>query len=403
MARFKYTGRDRKGKRTGTLNAESKRDAIDKLREDGIRVLEMTEIPETALTKEISFGNPVRLQHMVIYLRQFATLIKAGVTLVDATGILAEQTESKGLKKALIDIESELKTGKPFSDSAQKHKKVFPPMFINLVKAGEAGGNMEETLERLAIFFEKQHQTRQKVKSALSYPTVIGIIAIAVVIFLLTSVVPTFVSMFDDMGAELPAVTKFVLNASEFMQKFWWLVILIFIAFAFGFISLRQNPKTRYYLDYAALRMPIFGKMQQKAALARLTRTLSSLFASGVPILQALAVCEKVVENDVIAKVIRASRDELEKGKSMTGPMKEHWAFPPLVTQMIAIGEGTGALDAMLTKVAIFYEQEVENTAEQLKALIEPLMIVFLAGIVGVIVLSIMMPMFDMFQNVDKL
>jgi type IV pilus assembly protein PilC len=403
MARFKYTGRDRKGKRTGTLNAESKRDAIEKLREDGIRVLEMAEIPETALTKDISFGNPVKLQHMVIYLRQFATLIKAGVTIVDATGILAQQTESKGLKKALLDIENELKMGKSFSDSAQRHKKVFSSMFINLIKAGEAGGNMEETLERLAIFVEKQHQTRQKVKSALSYPTVIGIIAIAVVIFLLTSVVPTFVSMFDDMGAELPAVTQFVLNASEFMQKFWWFVILLFIAIGFGFVGLRRNSKTRYYLDYAALRMPIFGKMQQKAALARLTRTLSSLFTSGVPILQALAVCEKIVENDVIARVVRASRDDLEKGKSMTGPMKEHWAFPPLVTQMIAIGEGTGALDAMLTKVAVFYEQEVENTAEQLKALIEPLMIVFLAGIVGVIVLSIMMPMFDMFQNVDKM
>lgn len=403
MARFKYSGRDRKGKRTGMINADSKRDAIEKLREDGIRVLEMTEVAETALTKDISFGNPVKLQHMVIYLRQFATLIKAGVTLVDATGILAQQTESKGLKKALLDIEEQLRMGKPFSESAAKHKKVFSPMFINLIKAGEAGGNMEETLERLAVFFEKQHQTRQKVKSALSYPIVIGIIAIGVVIFLLTSVVPTFVSMFDDMGAELPAVTKFVLNASEFMQKFWWLVILIVVGLIFGFVGLKKNPKTSYYLDLVALRMPIFGKMQQKAALALLTRTLSSLFTSGVPILQALSVVEKVVGNDVISKVVRASREELEKGKSLTGPMKEHWAFPPLVTQMIAIGEETGSLDAMLTKVAEFYEKEVENTADQLKALIEPLMIVFLASIVGVIVLSIMMPMFDMFQNVDKL
>ncbi len=344
MARFKYSGRDRKGKRTGMINADSKRDAIEKLREDGIRVLEMTEVAETTLTKDISFGNPVKLQHMVIYLRQFATLIKAGVTLVDATGILAEQTESKGLKKALTDIEEQLRMGKPYSEAAEKHKKVFTPMFINLIKAGEAGGNMEETLERLAVFFEKQHTTRQKVKSALSYPIVIGIIAIAVVIFLLTSVVPTFVSMFDDMGAELPAVTQFVLNASEFMQKFWWLVILIAVGFSFGFVGIKKNPKMRYYLDLVALRMPIFGKMQQKAALALLTRTLSSLFTSGVPILQALSVVEKVVGNDVIARVVRASREELEKGKSLTGPMKAHWAFPPLVTQMISIGEGTGSL-----------------------------------------------------------
>lgn len=403
MARYKYTGRDRKGKRTGTLNAPSKREAIEKLRGDGIRVLEMTQVEETALTKDISFGNPVKLQHMVIYLRQFATLIKAGVTIVDATAILAEQTESKALRKALTDIESELRMGRPYSDSAEKHKKVFSSMFINLVRAGEVGGNMEETLERLAVFFEKQHHTRQKVKSALSYPIVIGIIAIGVVIFLLTSVVPTFVTMFADMGADLPKITQFVLNASEFMQKFWYLVLLFFAAIAFGFAALRSNEKTKYYLDYAALKVPVFGKMQQKAALARLTRTLSSLFSSGVPILQALAVVEKVVENEVIAKVVRASREELGRGNSLTLPMVKHWAFPPLVTQMIAIGETTGSLDTMLTKVADFYEQEVENATDQIKALIEPLMIVFLAAIVGVIVLAIMTPMFDMFQHVDQL
>ncbi|MGJ7920544.1 type II secretion system F family protein [Neobacillus sp. LXY-4] len=403
MARFKYSGRDRKGKRTGMINAESKREAIEKLRGDGIRVLEMTEVAETALTKDISFGSPVKLQHLVIYLRQFATLIKAGVTIVDATSILAEQTESKVLKKALLDIESELRMGRPFSEAAEKHKKVFSSMFINLIKAGEAGGNMEDTLERLAVFFEKQHNTRQKVKSAMSYPVAIAIIAVAVVIFLLTSVVPTFVSMFADMGAELPALTKFVLNASEFMQKYWWLVILLIVGIIFGFIGLKRNDKTRYYLDYAILKMPLFGKMQQKAALARLTRTLSSLFSSGVPILQALVVVEKVVENDVIGRVVIASREELGKGNSLTGPMRQHWAFPPLITQMILIGETTGSLDAMLTKVADFYEKEVENSTDALKALIEPVMIVFLAAIVGTIVLSIMMPMFDMFQHVDQM
>ncbi len=200
MGRYKYSGRDLKGKRKGTLNAPSKREAIEKLRGDGIRVVELIEIPETALTKDISFGKPVKLQHLVIYLRQIATLIKAGVTIVDATAILAEQTDSKALKKALIDIESELRMGRSFSASAEKHKKIFSSMFINLIKAGEVGGNMEETLERLAVFFEKQHNTRQKVKSALSYPIVIGVIAISVVIFLLTSVVPTFVTMFADMG-----------------------------------------------------------------------------------------------------------------------------------------------------------------------------------------------------------
>ncbi|MCL6574497.1 MAG: type II secretion system F family protein, partial [Bacillus sp. (in: Bacteria)] len=216
MARYKYEGRDRKGKKQGIVNAASRREAMFKLKDDGIRVIEMTEVPETLMTMDITLGNPVKLQHFVIYLRQFATLLKAGVTIVDATAILAIQTESKGLKKALLDTEQSLREGNPFSEAASKHKKIFSPMFINMVKAGEVSGNMDETLESLAEDFEKQHYTRQKIVSALTYPAVIGILAIAAVIFLLVSVVPTFVTMFADMGADLPAITKFVLAASEF-------------------------------------------------------------------------------------------------------------------------------------------------------------------------------------------
>lgn len=400
MARFKYTGRDRKGKQQGFINAASRREATQKLKEDGIRVLEITEVAESLLTKDISIGSPVKLQHMVIYLRQFSTLLKAGVSVVDSTKILAEQTESKALRKALLDVENDLREGKPLSDASSRHRKIFSPMFINMVRAGEAGGSMDETLERLAVHFEKQHQTRSKIQSALAYPAVVGVIAVAVVIFLLVSVVPTFVDMFADFGGELPAITQFVLNASDFMQKYWWLVLLIGVLFVVVIVALRKNKETKYYLDYFILRVPVFGKMMQKAVLARMTRTLSSLFTSSVPILQAMSIVENVVENEVIAKVVRQSRDSLESGQSITGPMKKHWAFPPLVTQMIAIGEETGSLDAMLGKVADFYETEVENATDQLKSLIEPLMIVVLAGLVGTIVLAIMVPMFEIFNNV---
>ncbi|KOP83608.1 type II secretion system F family protein [Cytobacillus solani] len=400
MARFKYTGRDRKGKLQGVITASSKRDAMQKLGKNGIKVLEMVEVQESILTKEISIGSPVKLEHMVIYLRQFSTLLKAGVSVVDSTNILAAQTESKGLKKALLDIELELREGKPLSDSAAKHRKIFSSMFVNMVRAGEAGGSMDETLERLAIHYEKQHTTRSKIKSALAYPIVVGIIAIAVVIFLLVSVVPTFVDMFADFGGELPAITQFVLNASEFMQRFWWLVILLVGGLIGGIIFIQQNKKTKYYLDYFVLRIPIFGKMMQKAVLARMTRTLSSLFTSSVPILQAMSIVENVVGNEVISRVIRASRDSLERGESLTDPMRKHWAFPPLVTQMIAIGEETGSLDAMLGKVADFYEREVDTSTDRIKSLIEPLMIVVLAGVVGVIVLAIMVPMFEIFNQV---
>lgn len=401
MARFKYTGRNRKGKQQGIITGSSKRDAMQKLGKNGIKVLEMVEVQESILTKEISIGSPVKLEHMVIYLRQFSTLLKAGVSVVDSTNILAAQTESKGLKKALLDIELELREGKPLSDSAAKHKKIFSSMFVNMVRAGEAGGSMDETLERLAIHYEKQHATRSKIKSALAYPIVVGIIAIAVVIFLLVSVVPTFVDMFAEFGGELPAITQFVLNASEFMQRFWWLVILLFGGIIGGTIIIRQYKKTKYYLDYFVLRIPIFGKMLQKAVLARMTRTLSSLFTSSVPILQAMSIVENVVGNEVISRVIRASRDSLERGESLTDPMRKHWAFPPLVTQMIAIGEETGSLDAMLGKVADFYEREVDTSTDRIKSLIEPLMIVVLAGVVGVIVLAIMVPMFEIFNQVD--
>lgn len=401
MARFKYSGRDRRGKKDGTITAASRREAMVKLKEQGIRVIEMTEVPETLMTKELSIGNPVKLQHFVIYLRQFATLIKAGVTVVEATGILAAQTESKPLKKALLSVEQELREGNPYSDSVAKHKKIFNSMFINMVKAGEVAGNMDETLEKLADDFEKQHDTVSKVKSALTYPAVIGVLALGAVIFLLVGVVPTFVTMFEDMGAELPAITQFVLNASEFMQSYWWIVFLLVFAIVIFIVYMKKNKKTKYYLDYFLLRMPIFGTMLQKAALARMMRTLSSLFSSSVPILQAMSIVEKVVENEVIAKVIRESRDSLEKGRSMTEPMMSHWAFPPLVTQMITIGEGTGALDSMLSKIAEFYEKEVDHGTDRLKSLIEPIMIVFLAGVVGVIVLSIMMPMFSMFDQMS--
>ncbi|MBW7650787.1 type II secretion system F family protein [Anoxybacillus sp. ST4] len=403
MAQFRYEARDVHGRvKKGTIVASSRRDVIIKLREQRLKVIDVQEVPQTLLTKEITFGNPVKLQHFVIYLRQFATLLKAGVTIVDATRILAEQTESKALKKALVRIEEQLRSGQPLSVAMTNDSNIFPPLVINMIRAGEASGSIDETLERLADHFEKVHRTRQKIVSALAYPIVVGIIAVIVVIFLLVSVVPTFVSMFADFGAELPAITKFVLRASEVMQTYWWGVILLFIALYILLIVLKRQKATKYYLDVFMLRMPIFGGMMQKAVLARMTRTLSSLFSSAVPILQALAIVEEVVENEVIARVIRTSRDALERGESLTEPMKRHWAFPPLVTQMIAIGEQTGSLDAMLAKVADFYEAEVEAATDRLKSLIEPLMIVLLAGVVGTIVTSILVPMFDIFNHIQQ-
>jgi type IV pilus assembly protein PilC len=281
-----------------------------------------------------------------------------------------------------------------------RHRTVFPPMVINMISAGEASGNLDDTLNQLATYFEKQHYTKQKIISAMMYPMIVGVVAVFVVIFLLAKVVPTFATMLQDAGGKLPGITRFVLACSDFVQAYWWLLILLMILIYLSLLFIRRNSSTRYYFDYAILKVPVFGKLLQKSALARMTRTLSSLFSSSVPILQSLSIVEKVVENEVIAKVIRESRSALETGQRLTEPLKKHWIFPPLVTQMISIGEETGSLDEMLAKVADFYEKEVETSTDRLKALIEPLMIVFLASIVGTIVISIIVPMFEVYKTI---
>lgn len=401
MAVFKYEGRDRTGRfRKGNINGTSRREALLKLREKGIAISQIEEQQNNLLHKEITIGNPVKFQDFVIYLRQFSTLLQAGVTVVDATRVLASQTENKVFRKVLETVEEDLRSGKPLSEATAKHPKIFPTIFINMVEAGEIGGNLDVTLDRLAVYFEKQHRTRQKVVSALAYPVAVGSIAVGVVIFLLTSVVPTFANMFQGFGAELPAITQFVLGASDWMQGNWWIFLLIGFLLFVVFTVLKNNKTTKYYMDYISLRMPIFGKLLQKAVLARMTRTLSSLFSSSVPILQALSIVERVVENEVLGNVLKVSRSSLEKGESLTEPMRKHWIFPPLVTQMIAIGEQTGSLDLMLGKVADFYEAEVEAATDRIKSLIEPLMIILLAAIVGTIVTSILVPMFEIFNHV---
>lgn len=402
MAVYEYRGRDRRGKLTqGKIKGDTEKAVRDQLRTDGIAVTSLLE-KKGLLQKEIQIGQPrMKSQEFVIYLRQFSTLLKAGISVVDATKILGEQTSSKALKKALIEIEEELRAGNPLSQAAEKHRKLFPALFVNMVYAGEAGGNLDEILDRLAVYYEKQHKTRQKVKSALSYPIAIGLIAAIVVFFLLTFVVPTFADMFSSFGSELPAITLFVLGAAGFFTSYWWLILLAVAAAVVGVKLIYDNKQTKYYLDYFLLKLPLFGRLLQKAALARMTRTLSSLFSSSVPILQAVSIVERIVGNEVLAKVIRSSRTSLEKGESIAGPMEKHWIFPPLVTQMIVVGEKTGSMDVMLEKVADFYEDEVDAATDQIKALIEPIMLVVLAGVVGIIVASIAIPMFDIFDKVQ--
>ncbi|MCG7336987.1 type II secretion system F family protein [Sporosarcina sp. ACRSM] len=403
MARYKYEGRDARSIRTGVIVAADKREAAMKLKSQGIRVKNLTEQAETTWTKEIVIGKPVKRDQFIMFLRQFSTLLRAGVTILDAIRILSLQVESKPFKRILVTVHDDLRGGGSLSEALAKHPKAFEPLVVNLIRAGEMSGTIDDSLDRLAEHYEKAHLLRQKVVSALSYPIIVGILSIGVVIFLLTTIVPMFVDMFASFGGELPWLTRFVINASDFALHYWYVFIIFVALIVLGIWMLRRNREGKYLLDRFLLRLPIFGDIMKKSVLATMTRTLSSLFSSSVPILQAMTMTEKVVENEVISRVMAKSRSSLERGGSLTEPMHGHWAFPPLIPHMIAIGEQTGSLDAMLAKVADFYEKEVEAATERLKALIEPLMIVLLAGLVGTIVLSILMPMFEIFNDIDGL
>ncbi|KON95091.1 type II secretion system F family protein [Aneurinibacillus migulanus] len=401
MATFAYEARERNGKKQkGMIEAATQSAAITELKKRGLIVLRVKEEKKTVLQMEIQIGKPIKPQEFVVFLRQFATLIRAGVGLVEAVHTLAAQTEKKQFRKVLEEIEADIRNGIQLSEAASRHPKVFEPLFISMVRAGEASGSMEIIFDRLAFFYEKSYYTKEKVKSAMAYPLIMLVLAVGVTVYLLTNVVPTFVSMFQSLNAELPVITKLVLNVSNSITYSWYIYIMLMMISWVIFRFFVTTEYGRKFLDYAKLKMPVFGRLFQKSSLARMSRTLSTLFASSVPILQALSIVEKVVDNKVIGNTLSNARDSLRQGQPLSEPLKGSWVFPPLVTRMISIGEETGALETMLDKIADFYEAEVDNQVDKIKALIEPIMIVILAVLIGIIVLAIMIPMFDMYSHI---
>ena len=388
------------GTKQGIIDAPSKNAAIEKLRAQGINPREVQQ-SKSILHKDIQFGSgKIKSQDFVIYCRQFATLIRAGVSLVEATHILGKQATSKPLKRALEKVEEDIRSGLPFSEAVKKHPKVFPELFINMMKSGEATGNIDETLERLANSYEKSYRLVKKVQSTLTYPAMLLVLIVAVVFFMLIFIVPTFVESFEQMDAELPLLTVMTVAVGAWLKQFWWLPIgvLVIAVIIFQYLF-KNNQQFHYSVHYALLKMPMFGPLLQKTAIAKLTRNLSSLFSSAVPILHALTISEKISGNPVVGKVVLDARFSLEKGSTLTEPLKKSWIFPPMVTSMTEIGESTGSLDYMLEKIADFYEEEVDRAVDTLKSLIEPLMIVLLAGAVGLIVAAIFLPMFSLYEQ----
>ncbi len=397
---FAYQGQRLSGEKViGKLEATSVQEVRVQLKEQGIVAFQVEPI-NALLNKELDLGfQKVKTQDFVLFLRQYSTLLKAGIPIVQATTISAEQTTSKPLRVALKEVAEQVNSGIALSGAAKGHPAIFPELFTNMVYAGEMGGNLDEILERLADDYEKQHRTKQKITAAMTYPLVVSVFAFGVVVFLLMVVVPMFANMFANMDQDLPIITVIVMEAGQLIGRFWWLLLGMFVILFAMFAIVKNDPKVRFYSDRFLLKIPVIGKLVQKALLARMTRILSSLFSSSVPVLQALEIVERIVKNEVVNQVLKDSRLYLEKGESLTAPMKGHWVFPPLVTQLMTVGEKTGTLDVMLGKIADYYEAEVETGTDQLKAFIEPVMIVALAVIVGTIVMAIMVPMFSLFQN----
>ncbi|MED3796973.1 type II secretion system F family protein [Lysinibacillus capsici] len=400
MTIFRYSGRTKTGApKKGIIEAPNKKVAMEKLRAQGINARELQE-SNSILHKDIAFGTKVKHQEFVIYCRQYATLIRAGVPVVEATHILGEQTRSKPLKRALMQVEEDIRNGMAFSDAAGKHPKVFPLLFVNMMRAGEATGNVDDTLDRLASTLEKQYNIKKKIQSAMTYPAILSLLTLVVGMFLMVFIVPTFMDAFKEMNLEMPLITVIVVGISDWLIQFWYLLILGLLVLVVGLHYFYKNNKEFHYaVNVFLLRMPIFGQLLQKDIIARMTRTLSTLFSSSVPILQALTIVEKVGGNPVMGKVVLEARDNLKKGGTLSEPLEKSWLFPPLVTQMTSIGEKTGSLDYMLEKIADFYEEEVNRAVDTMKSLIEPLMIVVLALVVGVIVAAIFLPMFQLYEN----
>lgn len=401
MPQYVYRCKDVSGKRKkGKLSAPDPSAAKEELQRKHWIVLELNEFRETWYNKQIYLTSPVKNEHFVIFCRQFATLIRAGITIVDASRILSQQTESKVLGQVLAEVTNSLRKGNSFSQSVSVYRKIFPPIFVNMVRAGEESGKIDETLERLAVFFEKQHQSREKIKSAMAYPMIVSILTIGVVIFLLKFVIPRFQTMYGQMGAQLPIMTKLVLRASYIVQHYWYDTLAGMAAWVLLFYLFKRSKRGKYSLDYIKLKIPVFGRLNQKGAIAQMTRTLASLYSSSVPVLQSLTIVENVIDNEIYRKYLDQAKDSLRKGQPLSDPLKRSWVFPPMVTQMMAIGEETGSLDDMLEKIADFYENDVENTVDRLKTLIEPIMILVLSGVVGAIVASIIMPMYSLYGHI---
>ena len=404
MATFNYSVRDKSGKIVkGSLEGES-RDAVSaKLRQMGYIILELDQQSALAALSQLKIGGgKVKPKDITIFSRQFATMINAGLSLTKCLSILAAQTESDALRTIIQAISRDVEAGQSLSDSLGKHPKTFPPIFVNMVRAGETGGVLDEVLVRLADHFESEQALKGKIKSAMTYPIAMAGLVLIILAAMMIFVVPTFERMFASMGGELPFMTQVLVNISNFVSSIGG-VILVVVLFAvnFAFKFWISTPSGRFIWDAFKLKAPAVGQLNRKVALARFTRTFGTLVSAGVPILSALDIVADTAGNEVVAREVKKARLAIKEGETIAKPLSDSKVFPSMLVQMIAVGEETGALDAMLNKIADFYDEEVSAQVDSLTSLIEPMMMASLGGVVGAMVIALYMPMFQVITLVQ--
>jgi type IV pilus assembly protein PilC len=402
---FKYSVRDRSGKLVnGELAAETEAALVQRLKSMGYAPVSISQA-NTGFQKELTipgFGAKVKLKDLAIFSRQFATMINSGLSLMRALTILSEQTESPELGRVVSEVRNEVEAGSALSVAMGKHPKVFPPLMVNLCKAGEIGGFLDAVLLQIAENYEAEVKLRSKIKSAMTYPVVVGCIAILALVIMLTFVVPSFANIFKTLGTKLPAPTQMLVDLSHIMKFLAPAMIIFSIGFAIVWKRIKHREDVRRVVDPWKLKVPVFGLLFQKVAIARFARNLGTMIRSGVPILQALDIVADTTGNWTITAAVRDVQESVRQGESLTQPLSQHDVFPPMVVQMMAVGEDTGALDTMLAKIAEFYDQEVEATTEALTALIEPIMIAVLGGLVGGMIVCLYLPIFDVYNHIGS-
>jgi type IV pilus assembly protein PilC len=399
MPNYSWKGRTRGGRvQEGVLVAESKEAAIATLRKQQIIVTAVTEKgKEFALPK---LGGGISNKEIAVFTRQFSVMIDAGLPLVQCLEILGSQQENRTLQKVLFQVRQDVESGSTLADALRKHPKAFDDLYCNMVSAGEAGGILDTILQRLALYIEKIVKLRAAIRSAMVYPTAVILIAIGVVWIILWKVIPTFATLFEGLGASLPLPTRITIAISRFLGAWWWMIIGGLVLSVIMLNRYHKTPAGRRQIDGALLRIPVLGSVLRKIAVARFCRTLGTLVSSGVPILEALEITARTSGNAIVEDAIMATRKSVEEGKTIAEPLKVSDVFPPMVVQMVAVGEQTGALETMLNKIADFYEDEVDEATANLLALLEPVMICFLGVVIGGIVISMYLPMFDLISKI---